>query len=440
MTTTPESSDHTGGGAPEGHRDRPSGPVAPEPVIEAAFEAVLDAELQQEAVLETQVESEREGRRATNLELFLDLVFVFAVTQIATMIGGDLTWAGVGRGLLVAFLVWWLWSQFTWLGTAIDLGQRSPAQFLVLAAVPPTLLMAVALPQAYGPDATKFAAAYLVVQWWALAIQGRGLWADPKTRAAFLRYMPLAALAPIVLVIGSRYEGGVRIALWTAVAVFNIVAAQLSGGGRSDSGSQWNIDAAHFAERHSLFVIISLGEVLVAAGATASGEELTPLVGAGLVAAVTVACVLWWTYFAFVPARAEWAVAHAHGRERARLARNLYSFGHFPIVFGVVLYAVVAKHLVADPTGQLPTPDLVVLAASVTSFVGGLLWLQWNVVHRMASERIVAVGVAIAWCALVGPWLQGVAVVAGMGAIVALMQGITMYRSRTWAPLAAPPE
>ncbi len=359
------------------------------------------------------------------------------MTQIATMIGGDLTWAGFGRGLLVAWLVWWLWSQFTWLGTAIDLDQRSAAQFLVLAAVPPALLMAVSIPGAYGPGAVKFAVAYLVVQWWALAIQGRGLWSDPKTRAAFLRYVPLAALAPVVLVIGSTQDGGVRIALWIAVAVFDITAAQLSGGGRADDASQWNIDAAHFAERHSLFVIISLGEVLVAAGATASGEELTALVGAGLVAAVTVACILWWTYFAFVPARAEWAVAHAHARERARLARNLYSFGHFPIVFGIVLYAVVAEHLVADPTGHLPTTDLVVLAGSVACFVGGLLWLQWNVVHRLASERLIAIAVAGLWCALVGPWLQAVALVAGVAVIIGAMQAISMYRSRSWAPLDA---
>ena len=91
------------------------------------------------------------GRHATNLELFLDLVFVFAVTQIAAFLAADLSLAGFARGLLLAWLVWWLWSQFTWLGTAIDLGGRSAAQLMVLVAVPPTLLMAVALPKPSVP-------------------------------------------------------------------------------------------------------------------------------------------------------------------------------------------------------------------------------------------------------------------------------------------------
>jgi len=124
------------------------------------------------------------GRHATNLELFLDLVFVFAVTQVAGVLASDLTWAGFGRGLLLAWLVWWLWSQFTWLGTAVDLSGRSAAQFLVLATVPLALLMAVALPDAYGSTGVEFAGAYLAVNLWALGIQGRKLWGEPATRAA----------------------------------------------------------------------------------------------------------------------------------------------------------------------------------------------------------------------------------------------------------------
>ena len=133
---------------------------------------------------ETPVAADDEGRHATNLELFLDLVFVFAVTQVAGVLGSDLSPEGFGRGLLLAWLVWWLWSQFTWLGTAVRLEHRSIAQFQVLATVPLTLLMAVALPSAFDATGVHFAGAYLAVNLWALGIQGRSLWRDPLTRTA----------------------------------------------------------------------------------------------------------------------------------------------------------------------------------------------------------------------------------------------------------------
>ncbi len=148
---------------------------------------------------------ESSGRHATNLELFLDLVFVFAVTQIAGVLASVSDLAGFGRGLLLAWLVWWLWSQFTWLGTAIDLTDHSLTQFLILAAVPLALLMAVAIPDAYGVTGREFAGAYLAVNLWAIAIQGRGLWSVPSTRRAWLQYAPLAALAPCLLLLGAFF-------------------------------------------------------------------------------------------------------------------------------------------------------------------------------------------------------------------------------------------
>jgi Bacterial low temperature requirement A protein (LtrA) len=173
--------------------------------------------------------SDDRGRHATNLELFLDLVFVFAVTQIAGVLASDLAPEGFGHGLLLAWLVWWLWSQFAWLGTALDLGGRSTAQYLVLATVPLTLLMAVAIPDAFGASGLQFAGAYLAVNLWALGIQGWSLWREPATRAAWLRYLPLAAAAPCVLLVGGLLEGEARFVVWSAVAVFNIASA-IAGG------------------------------------------------------------------------------------------------------------------------------------------------------------------------------------------------------------------
>ena len=367
------------------------------------------------------------GRHATNLELFLDLVFVFAVTQVAGVLAADMSVAGFGRGLLLAWLVWWLWSQFTWLGTAIDLGGRSATQFLVLATVPLTLLMAVALPGAYGPSGLEFAGAYLAVNLWALAIQGWGLRRESATRRAWLRYAPLAALAPLVLLGGAFLPGGARFGVWCAVAAFSVASAV--AGGRGQEGKiAWTVDPGHFTERHALFVIISLGEILVAVGASAAGVHLTPAVGAGLLAAVAVACVFWWTYFAFVPEAVERALRSAKPYDRGRIARDRFTFGHFPIVFGLVLYAVVAKHVVAHPTDPASGSDLVVLTGAVAFFVGGLLGLQWHAMRRLAPERVAAIGAVAALCWVAGPRVPGAVLVAVVAVIVAIMQAITLRR------------
>lgn len=376
------------------------------------------------------VPAEEQGRHATNLELFLDLVFVFAVTQIAGLLGSALTLEGVGRGLLLAWLVWWLWSQFTWLGTAVDLGDRSVAQFQVLATIPVALLMAVAIPAAFEASGLQFAGAYLVVNLWALAIQGGTLWADRRTRSAWLRYLPLAALAPSLLFAGAFLQGDARVVVWTAVAVLNVASALAAGTRGREATSEWTIDPVHFPERHALFVIISLGEVVVAIGASGSAGELGPTVGAGLVAAVAVACVLWWTYFAYVPRAVERSLRMASGAERGTIARNVFTFGHFPIVFGLLLYAVAAKHAVADAAEPLGPGDLAVLAGAVASFVGGLAALQWQAVRRIWPERLAVIVGVPALCATVGPWLPSALLLAAVAVILAAMQmrSVRSYR------------
>lgn len=374
------------------------------------------------------VEDDDGGRHATNLELFLDLVFVFAVTQVAGVLGSSLTLEGFAQGLLLAWLVWWLWSQFTWLGTAIDLQDRMAAQFQVLATIPLTLLMAVSIPGAFGASGLQFAGAYLAVSLWALAIQGWSLRRDPPQRSAWFRYIPLAILAPCVLVAGAFLEGNARMVVWTAVAVFDVGSAVAAGSRGREGSTEWAIDPVHFAERHALFVIISLGEVVVAIGTAATAVELSPAVGFGLIAATAVACMFWWTYFGYVPAAVQRILAAAHGVDRGTLARNLFTFGHFPIVFGLVLYAVAAKHVVAHPGDPLGPGDLVVLAGAVAFFLGGLLNLQWQAVRYLAPERfVVIVGIA-ALCLTLGPVVPGVALLAFIAVIIGVMQTISMRR------------
>lgn len=376
-----------------------------------AFDAAAGAESEQ-----------ARERHATNLELFLDLVFVFAITQVASLIASDPTPAGLGRGLLITWLVWWQWSQFAWTGSAIDLQAVTHTRVLVLCLIPVTLVNAAAIPTAFDGGGIWFGATYLGVLVLVSAVQGVVSWGNEGTRVAFVRYTSVALVAPVVVLIGALFEDRVRIALWVLAMVLDIVGAL-----RASSAGEWSIDPVHFPERHALFVIIALGEVLVASGATASGVGLTTAVVGGLVVAVAVACVLWWTYFAFIPQVTEHQLREAAPIDRGTVARDLFTFGHFPIVIGLVTYAVVAKHLVEHPTETLDAHDRWMLALSGTAFVGGLLLMQFRVRRRLAPERIVAIAVVCGLAGL-GRWLPGLVVVAAVALVLFVMQSITVRR------------
>jgi low temperature requirement protein LtrA len=155
------------------------------------------------------------------------------------------------------------------------------------------------------------------------------------------------------------------------------------------------------------------------------------------VAAVAVACVFWWTYFAYVPEAVEGMLRAASSADRGAVARNVFTFGHFPIVFGLVLYAVAAKHAVAHPGEALGSGDLAMLAAAVASFVGGLLFLQWQALRLLAAERVVAiVGIALL-CATLGPRVPGPMLLAVIAIAIALMQLRSLRRFDRLVPARA---
>jgi low temperature requirement protein LtrA len=366
-------------------------------------------------------------RHASNLELFLDLVFVFAVTQITATVSHDLTWGGVGRATLVAWLVWWQWSQLTWAGSSIDFQRRDVTRTLVLIMIPATLLVATAIPRAFGEDGPWFGVAYLAVQLLSFAMYGSEAMKLPGTRKAFLRYASVAAIAPVVVLVGAFLDHDARLIAWGLAAALGVVGALRAGGG------EWAIHPTHFAERHALFVIIALGEVLIAVGTTAAGVGMTRALLVGLGTAAGGACVIWWTYFAYIPGVVEHCLRTATIVERGRLARDLFTFGHFPIVAGIIGYAVVVKHVVPDPWHALPAGDRWLLVAAATLVVGGYLGIQYRILGRLAIERVAALVVITAWCAIATS-VAGVVVVGGVAAALAIMQAISWRRFRARTP------
>lgn len=193
----------------------------------------------------------------------------------------------------------------------------------------------------------------------------------------------------------------------------------------------WSIDPTHFAERHSLFVIIALGEVLVGIGAVATERGVTAEVVVGLAATVAVACALWWIYFAYLPRLTEERLRRVQFGDRARVARNLFTFGHFPVVLGVILYAIVAEHVTAHPTEHLHSREVALLCAAVVLFVGSLMAFHWTYNRGVAPERVVAIAGIAVLLLVAGERLDPRVLVASVAAVLAVMHLVTVARLAT---------
>jgi low temperature requirement protein LtrA len=387
-----------------------------------------EAELEEFDELEEELEEEEAGRHATNLELFLDLAFVFAVSQLSRLIASHLSAAGAAKSALVAWIVWSLWSQFAWLGTAIDLDRDAPTRLAFISSVLPAVFLAIGIPHAYGDDGRLFGLAVLAGTVWVLALQGMGLWGDPHTRGPFIGYASLAGIAPVLIAIGGFLGETARISFWIAAAVIGIAGTFTANRQNGDAQTSWRIDPVHFAERHGLFVIIVLGEVLVAIGVAATEQDMTGEVAAAVLASVALASVLWWAYFGVISRFGEHGLSAGHGVERARLARDFFTFWHFPLVLGVAFLASVVEHVVSHPGGHLHDDQLWLLGTAFGLVALAFVGQKWRLRRAIVPEWPVAALVVGALLVMVGPHASGTVLLAGIAAVLAVVQAITLVR------------
>ena len=283
----------------------------------------------------------------TPRELFFDLVFVFAFTQVATLLSDDPTFAGIGRGVLVVAALWWPWTAYAWLTNTVDPEEGFVGAALLVALIA-MFLAALAVPGVFGDDGVLFGAAFLVVVAMHLALYalaGRG---HRDLFAAVLRLAPWTLLgAVLILVAGFGFADGARIWLWVAALACTYVGAGLSG------STGWRVYPSHLAERYGLVLIIALGEAFVAIGIGATGVGI----GVGEVVAailgLLIATSFWLAYFDFFSIRGERMLAELRGPDRIALARDVYAYAHLPMIVGIVLFAFAMKTIVAHVGEEL---------------------------------------------------------------------------------------
>jgi low temperature requirement protein LtrA len=304
---------------------------------------------------------DQEQQRVTALELFFDLVFVFAITQVTGFLADDPTWGGLLRGLMLLGALWWAWAAYAWLTNTLN-PEEGGVRIAVFAAMAAMLIVSLAVPTAFGAAGVTFGVAYFVVRALHLvlyAIAGKG---DRDLFRAVLRIVPTSILGPTLLVVAGFLDGTVQLALWgaaLAVDYLGVLVGHMEG---------WRVSPEHFVERHGLVVIIALGESIVAIGVGAAGLPLD----AGLISAsllgIAVAAALWWSYFDWVAFIAQARLAEATGVERAALARDLYSYLHLPMVAGIVLFALGLKTTLAHVDAPLPTIPALGLCGGVALY------------------------------------------------------------------------
>jgi len=270
----------------------------------------------------------------TPLELFFDLVFVFAITQVTRLFVDDPTWGGVLRGVLVLAALWWAWDVFAWLTSALDVDEGG-TRLVMLASMGASFGVALAVRGAFGVDAVLFACAYLVLRLLHLALSAVAARNDRDRRSAFIRFVPTSTLGPLLLLVAAFLEGNGRIVLWIVALAIDYLGPAVIGMGRG-----WRVSAEHFAERHGLIIIIALGESLIAiAVGFAEGVELVAGLVVGAALGLVAVSALWWLYFDVAAIFVRKRLREASGIERARLARDSYSYLHLPMVAGVVFFA-----------------------------------------------------------------------------------------------------
>ncbi len=285
----------------------------------------------------------------SSLELFFDLVFVFAITQVTALIAADPTATGMLRGVLLLALVWWSWVAYAWIGTTVRVDLGLPA-LVFGAAMGAMLVVATTLPQWFTGSRIAWIAVitYVTVRAMHLGlflVLGRG---TPGIAGATARLAVGVGLGAVLLLIGTGVGGTAQLVL-VALAVTADFAGALLGRGRG-----WVVHVEHFAERHGLIVIIALGESLIALGLAASDTAMSGGVLLTLAAGFALSAAIWLLYFARETAPLEHALHSATGAARGRAARDLCSYLHFPIVLGIVLVALALKKgVVAIDVGGL---------------------------------------------------------------------------------------
>ena len=360
----------------------------------------------------------------TPLELFFDLVFVLALTQCTALMADDPTWEGLAKGMLVLGVVWWSWVGYSWLTSTVN-PEEGAVRLVMFAAMAAFLVVALCVPDAFGDRGLLFAGAYAAARFAHIGLYVLASRDDPGLRHAVLGLLASTVLGTGLLAAAAFADGLPQGALWAAALAFDM------GGPLIIDPAGWRLEPGHFAERHGLILIIALGESIVAIGIGAEHGVTTGVVVAAC-RGIAVAASLWWLYFDVVALVAERRLSTAEpGREQNTLARDSYSFLHFPMLAGIVLLALGLKKTlehVGDPLKAVPAAALL---GGVAVYLVAHVFFRYRNVHRLSWQRLVAAALLIALV----PVAVSLPALVTLTIVAALLAALIAYETHRFAEL-----
>ncbi len=332
----------------------------------------------------------REGERVTPLELFFDLVFVLALTQCTTLMARTPTWIGLLKGVLALGMLWWAWTGYAWLTSVVD-PEEGSVRLVIFTAMAAMLVAALCVPGAFGSEALLFACVYAVVRGAHIALFTIASREDPVLRHSVAGLAYSTAIGAGLLFVAAATSGALQIGLWGLALVLDMGGPFLFG------ADGWKLVPGHFAERHGLIVLIALGESIVALGVGARAVIDADVVLAAVLG-VIVAATLWWVYFDVTALVAERRLSNAkEGRERNELARDSYSYLHFPMVAGIALLAVGLKVTIEhDGDDSLKLVPTAALLGGAAAYLLAHVAFRLRNVQSLSGRRLVCALVLLA--------------------------------------------
>src|SRR5262245_34766044 len=335
----------------------------------------------------------RDHARVTNVELFFDLVFVFAVTQLSHGLLAHMTLLGAIQTTLLMMAVWWVWIYTSWITNWLD-PERPPVRLMMFALMLAGLVLSASIPKAFNERGAAFAAAYVFMQVGRSAFM---LWAlknhDVGNYRNFLRITAWLALAAIFWIVGACNEGYLRLGWWAAaigIAYLSpAVGMWIPGFGRS-TPDDWKIDGGHLAERCSLFIIIALGESIMMTGATFADLAWAPLTTVAFVVTFLGSVAMWAVYFNVGAERASRLIEQAS--DPGRLGRSGYTYLHILLVAGIIVYAVATELTLAHPDGHADLKTVLIMLGGPALYLGGAALFKRLTAPNMPLSHLVGLG------------------------------------------------
>jgi low temperature requirement protein LtrA len=334
-------------------------------------------------------------QRATFTELFFDLVFVLVVTQLSSVLLDDVSVSGTAKTLFLLLVGWWAWLYTTWMTNWFD-ADAGPVRAVLFVGMLASMLGAIALPDAFGDRALLLVAGYVGMQSFRNGFMVLAVEENDPLRVPIIRIFVWNAWVGLIWLAGALLDGDARVSVWLVALVFDYAgpfAGHWTPGIGRSRPTDWQLEPSHFMERIKLFMLIALGESIVAAGAAASDLRLTTARVVALVVAFGITAALWWLYFDWHADRALEQLQVA-GDERGRLGRDL-SYLHIPMIAGIIVAAVANELVIVHPGDELHGGELLTLAGGPLLYLLGSIAFKVRVLGRLSRTRLAASAVIL---------------------------------------------